>query len=611
MSIDNTEIEKYIFDPKNPKKCKSYHLLLKIAKKDPLVFFSPTFLRHFFGKELLGDSFKEELWDIPKNYNELSFMEKRDLFIDRLSKLEFEEYQHKLVPEDLPLNNLYKYSFLNYFVELFFNNVPEIENFIFNKEFYGQHILEKIFLNDNIESGFSEVGEDIFERHYIFFSFNDLSALGIPVVRSSILVTLEENMNQYQPIVTYKSSLNSFSSFTFDGEKNNTIKPLFLKKLEDVDLLLNILQKDIQREQATSKAKKEKIPTIDTINIKNFFSLKNINLNNLKNKKEIYIVGENGDGKTLLLQSIVIGLAGIKEGDVFNLIKSQENAEIELSDSSETTYSKNNNNTYPYIFAYGASRYNICQMTEDKTGYLTLFASRYNLRSPIEWLQYLDHSEKSGKPLILSVQEAILLLKKLLNSDIEIEVTPDNVTFTEKGAVVSFEQLSAGYRGVITIICDLIARLYEKQPYVLDIKDFRGLVLIDEVELHLHPKWKYNFMKKLRDTFPLIQFIVTTHSPTVILGASKEAVFYKIYKDNGEVSISNQIANKGYTNNSVLSSPLFDMETITSRDYDKVVSNDDYIYEKIHQVIAQKIKEDLNVNEDELLKLIDQELDKI
>ena len=214
-------------------------------------------------------------------------------------------------------------------------------------------------------------------------------------------------------------------------------------------------------------------------------------------------------------------------------------------------------------------------MKEDETGYLTLFEDRYDLRSPVEWLQYLDHNEKSNKENILSVQEAKSLLNELLNKDITIDITPDDVIFTERGSEVSFTQLSAGYKGVITIICDLIARLYEKQPYVKEIQDFQGVVLIDEVELHLHPKWKYSFMKKLRDTFPLIQFIVTTHSPTVILGASKEAVFYKIYKDEGKVAISNQIANAGYTNNSLVSSPLFDMETITSRDFQKAVSDDE------------------------------------
>ncbi len=364
------------------------------------------------------------------------------------------------------------------------------------------------------------------------------------------------------------------------------------------------------KNQGVFNTKKE-ISFIHTIEIKNFYSIEDIKLVNLKDKKEIYIVGENGDGKTLLLQSIAIVLSGVQDGDVFDLVKSQQGYDISLTDSMGTIYIGEADKYYRHILAYGASRYNNCQMKEDETGYLTLFNNIYDLKSPVKWLQYLDHNEKSGKENILSVKEAKSLLNKLLNSDIEIDIAPDKVTFTEKGSEVIFNQLSAGYKGVVTIICDLIARLYEKQPYVTDIKEFQGIVLIDEVELHLHPKWKYDFMKKLRDTFPLIQFIVTTHSPTVILGASKEAVFYKIYKDDGKVNISNQIANEGYTNNSLVSSPLFDMETITSRDYDKKVSSDDYIYEKIHQIVAQKIKENINVNEEELLKLIDEELDKI
>ena len=119
-------------------------------------------------------------------------------------------------------------------------------------------------------------------------------------------------------------------------------------------------------------------------------------------------------------------------------------------------------------------------------------------------------------------------------------------------------------------------------------------------------------MQKLRETFPLIQFIVTTHSPTVILGASKEAVFYKVYKDEGEVKISNQIENEGYTHNSLVSSPLFDLETIASRNLNNNrISSDDYIYDKIHQVVSKKVKENININEEEILKLIEEELEKI
>ncbi|SFV61396.1 SMC domain protein [hydrothermal vent metagenome] len=589
MAINRDEIEKYIFDPEHPKQCKSYKLLLRIAKRENYAFFSPDFLQYFVGQSFLDGKFKDELWDVPENYYTLSFSEKIDLYVEQLSQSDLDEFKENIEDSDLPFYNIFKYSFLEKLIELGeYRGYYELLHI--DKIKFIDYVKKALFSRDGEFENYNYDSEE-YNKHFILFSKEHFGILHNNIQKSSIFITLEESIDK------------------FLENENSNVKPIFLKKIEDVDILLNVLQKDIQQEKY-AKTEKEEIVTIDNILVENFFSIDHMKLDKLKDKKEIYIVGENGDGKTLLLQSIAIGLAGVKEGDVFNLIKAQEKLNIELVDSKKTKHTKDES-IYEYIFAYGASRYNSCQMKEDETGYLTLFENRYDLRSPVEWLQYLDHNEKSGKENIVSVNEAKTLLNKLLNRDVEIEITPDDVIFKEKGSEVSFEQLSAGYKGVITIICDLIARLYEKQPYIVEVKDFRGVVLIDEVELHLHPKWKYNFMKKLRETFPLIQFIVTTHSPTVILGASKEAVFYKIYKDDGKVTISNQIANEGYTNNSLVSSPLFDMETITSRDYTKVVSSDDYIYEKIHQQVAKKIEENINMDEAEILKLIDKELDKI
>jgi len=405
-------------------------------------------------------------------------------------------------------------------------------------------------------------------------------------------VLLELLSEKLTVIISYKNYIKTYrtdieeSIYFIEKHKNTFFKDKLLK----------------QSLKSASLPVKRKISFLNQINLKQFFSIDEINLKNLKDKKEIYVVGENGDGKTLFLQAIAVGLKGTEE-DGLKEFRAQEN---EYSITIENKEEIENN-----FFAYGASRNNFCQIKPDTAGYLSLFSGEYDLKNPENWLIELYNAQNAKEETVITLDDAIKLLQYLLNSDVEIEVNYKNVTFKEKdGDEVSFTQLSAGYKGVIIIICDLITRLSENQQ-VSCIADFKGVVLIDEVELHLHPKWKYNFMKKLRDTFPLIQFIVTTHSPTVILGAGKEAVFYKIYKDDGKVSISNQIANEGYTNNSLVSSPLFDMETITSREYDKVVSSDDYIYEKIHQRVAKKIKENINVGEEELLKLIDEELDKI
>jgi predicted ATP-binding protein involved in virulence len=272
------------------------------------------------------------------------------------------------------------------------------------------------------------------------------------------------------------------------------------------------------------------ISTINKIYIENFFSITNLEIDNLQDKKEIYIVGENGDGKTLLLQAIAVGLKGTLEDGLKDFRARESEFTIDIEDK---------DNIQNNLFAYGSSRSNYCQLKEDIAGYLTLFSGEYDLKSPTKWLQYLDYSEQKTNNNIITVTEAKKLLNYLLNSDIEIDINPNRVTFTEKGAEVSFEQLSAGYKGVITIICDLISRLSEKQQ-VESIADFQGVVLIDEIELHLHPRWQYGFMQKLKDTFPLIQFIVTTYSPTILLGAGMEAVYYQIFKEDGIVKISEQ-----------------------------------------------------------------------
>jgi len=586
MAISRDEIDKYIFDPENPKQCRSYNLLLRIAKKEDFKsFFSPEFLHYFFEKQIITKEFEDALWDKPNNYNTLNVTDKIKLYKDNLSEEELIEYGKK-VKIDVKYNFLYNnivhinndfYQAVDYFGELINIDYQSLE-----KNELEAIVKESLALNDS-DNLLLDDFNSIYKNNYILFSKNYFDILKFNISFSSIFITLESNID----------------SFLEYNSKN--IKPIFLKKIEDVDILLNVLEHDLKKEKHKNLPKTN-IESLNEVTIKDFFSINQITLANLKEKKEIYIVGENGDGKTLLLQAIAVGLKGTLEDGLKEFRAREDKFSVEIENKEEI---QNN------FFAYGASRNNYCQIKEDTTGYLSLFSGEYDLKSPTKWLQYLDYSEQKNNDNVITVKEAKKLLQELLNSDIEIDISPNGVTFTEKGSEVSFDQLSAGYKGVITIICDLIARLSEKQQ-VENISDFQGVVLIDEVELHLHPKWKYNFMKKLRDTFPLMQFIVTTHSPTVILGASKEAVFYKIYKEDGEVKISNQIANEGYTHNSLVSSPLFDLDTITSRDYkNRRVSSDDYVYDKIHQVVSSRIKDDINISEDEIMKLINEELDKL
>lgn len=78
----------------------------------------------------------------------------------------------------------------------------------------------------------------------------------------------------------------------------------------------------------------------------------------------------------------------------------------------------------------------------------------------------------------------------------------------------AFSELSDGEKCYIALVCDIVRRLTLANP-TGDILDGNGIVLIDEIDLHLHPTWEQTVMEKLHAAFPNIQFIVTAHSPLV------------------------------------------------------------------------------------------------
>ena len=101
-------------------------------------------------------------------------------------------------------------------------------------------------------------------------------------------------------------------------------------------------------------------------------------------------------------------------------------------------------------------------------------------------------------------------------SDVQVETQPLRLTVRKGDSRLSANQLSDGERSFIAILGDMVRRLALANPDIDDPLQGHGVVLIDELELHLHPTWQRQIVAKLRETFPNIQFIATTHSPFVI-----------------------------------------------------------------------------------------------
>lgn len=160
---------------------------------------------------------------------------------------------------------------------------------------------------------------------------------------------------------------------------------------------------------------------------------------------------------------------------------------------------------------------------------------------------------------------------------------------------VSFSQLAAGNRSIVAMIGDIVSRFYKTQPDVTDPKDFMGIVLIDELELHLHPKWQRELPTMLSTVFPKVQFIASTHSVIPFLGAPEGSVFLKVNR-TAEAGIELERVDIDITNllpNTLLSSPLFDLDNLTqvnNRELSNVRTEDTYADMLSNDEIGARLK---------------------
>ena len=94
----------------------------------------------------------------------------------------------------------------------------------------------------------------------------------------------------------------------------------------------------------------------------------------------------------------------------------------------------------------------------------------------------------------------------------------------EESEDLSLNQLSGGHRIVLAVAGDLARRMAHGNPHLTDPLVSEAIVLIDEIELHLHPAWQQHILADLTRTFPNTQFIVSTHSPQVLTTLRPEQI---------------------------------------------------------------------------------------
>lgn len=163
-----------------------------------------------------------------------------------------------------------------------------------------------------------------------------------------------------------------------------------------------------------------------------------------------------------------------------------------------------------------------------------LFDPFVPLRDPVQWLRSLDDKH---------FDYAAATIKALLNlkDDYRLHRTEDPqspILLEMFRRLHPLKQLSQGYKSVLALVCDVMATLFSRWE---SIDSAQGIVLIDELENHLHPSWKLRIVDCLRKAFPRVQFIVTTHDPLCLRGfEAGEVVLLRRLSDEGGSTVALQ-----------------------------------------------------------------------
>ena len=164
---------------------------------------------------------------------------------------------------------------------------------------------------------------------------------------------------------------------------------------------------------------------------------------------------------------------------------------------------------------------------ERRQGYKGAFSGIFDANSVQKWCFQMELNEFQQKKKFSEYENFKKNISRFIEY-IEEKKVGSNVYFdSEIWSLAYFDgkskqplyNLSSGYQSVLCMIMELAYRAVLLNPTLDNFETLEGIVIIDEIDMHLHPKWQWKILDALHTTFPSIQFIVATHSPMIISSA--------------------------------------------------------------------------------------------
>ena len=155
-------------------------------------------------------------------------------------------------------------------------------------------------------------------------------------------------------------------------------------------------------------------------------------------------------------------------------------------------------------------------------------------------------------PLLSCVRQGVAAMLDGFEN-LKVKRNPLRLSVEKDGIELSVSQLSDGEKCTLALFGDLSRRLAIANPSLENPLHGEGIVLIDEIELHMHPSWQRKILGSLRNTFPNIQFIITTHSPQVLGEVNNSYQLIMLQKaDDNSINVKELNRMDGYDSNFIL-----------------------------------------------------------
>lgn len=237
--------------------------------------------------------------------------------------------------------------------------------------------------------------------------------------------------------------------------------------------------------------------------------------------------------------------------------------------------------------------------TSRLSGYIDCLDSLSSYKSFKFWYEYICKSEFEIKIEALEKEYKILpdneftniraSLQEAVNQVIQQHSGWEDIVYKQQAESIIMKhsqhgellvsQLSDGIRSMIGLVADIAYRAIKLNPHLKNApKETSGIVLIDEIDMHLHPKWQQTVLTDLIKAFPKMQFIVTTHSPQVLTTVKREQI--RVLKENEVITPSSHSFGE---DSSVLLAEIMDissfppLEIVDKREeYQGLVEDRDY-----------------------------------